>query len=364
MPTSPAPSAPRTLAEQLRGWSDDRLGALLEQRPDLAVPTPQDSTQLAARSASRPSVARALDALSVLELGVAEAAVHQAPCSVVDIASRVAASPESVAAAVERLCELALLWGTPEQLHPVSVLAEAMGSPRGPAVADVPGLLAGLSGPARALLEHLDERDADGRTESVTEPVRELLDRRLLVLRDDRRTTTVPWTVRVAMRDGRSTRRPLDDVPALATSERDPALVDRAAAGAAFEAVRRTELLLDQWGTHAPGVLRAGGLAVRDLKAAAALLDVTPSEAGLVVETAQAAGLLGPGSTDDVDPGWLPTETFDAWLGLPVAERWSGLVRAWLTNPRMTGLVGGRDDSDRPVNALAPDLERSWLVAA
>ena len=68
--------------------------------------------------------------------------------------------------------------------------------------------------------------------------------------------------------------RRVDQPPALATSERAQSLVDRAAAGAAFELVRRTELLLDRWGTHPPGALKAGGLGVRDLRAAAALLHV------------------------------------------------------------------------------------------
>ena len=58
-------------------------------------------------------------------------------------------------------------------------------------------------------------------------------------------------------------------MPDLATSQRDAALVDRSAAGAAFDVVRRVELLLDHWGVEPPSVLRSGGLAVRDLKAVA-----------------------------------------------------------------------------------------------
>ena len=50
--------APRTLADQFRGWSDEQLSALLDARPDLSVPAPQDSSQLAARVATRPSVMR------------------------------------------------------------------------------------------------------------------------------------------------------------------------------------------------------------------------------------------------------------------------------------------------------------------
>jgi len=167
MPTS----APRTLADQFRGWSDEQLSALLDARPDLSVPAPQDSSQLAARVATRPSVIRALDTLSVLDLAVLEAALHLAPVGVDGLARVVNAATASVDGAVERLLRLALLWGTPEELRPVTVLAEVLASPRGPEPVQVPGLLTGLLAGARALLDHLDERDADGRTESLTEPV-------------------------------------------------------------------------------------------------------------------------------------------------------------------------------------------------
>ena len=56
--------------------------------------------------------------------------------------------------------------------------------------------------------------------------------------------------------------------------------VDGAAAGAAFEAVRRLELLLDLWGAEPPSALRSGGLGVRDLKATAAALHVDEADRG------------------------------------------------------------------------------------
>ena len=180
-----------------------------------------------------------------------------------------------------------------------------------------------------------------------------------LLVRRDERAVALPWTVRLALElDAGVT---LDEPPALATSERDQALVDRAAAGAAFELVRRTELLLDRWGTEPPPALKAGGLGVRDLRAAATLLHVELGVAALVIETAHAAGLLAQGMSDDVDAAWLPTEVYDAWLVGSTAERWATLADAWRENPRLVSAVGGRI-GDKPVNALAPDLTRSWLV--
>jgi hypothetical protein len=154
----------------------------------------------------------------------------------------------------------------------------------------------------------------------------------------------------------------LDSAPPLATSAREQSLVDRASAGAAFELVRRTELLLDRWGTNPPAALRAGGLGVRDLRAAAELLHLDQAEAALVVETASAAGLLAQGMADDVDVAWLPTDGFDSWQVRPTAERWAVLAGAWLASPRVVSAIGRRI-ADKPVNALSPDLARAWLLA-
>ena len=81
-------SGPRTLADQLRGWSDEQLGALLDARPDLAAPAPHDSAQLAARVVVKASVLRALDLLDALELMVLQALVQGEDPHVVPAASR------------------------------------------------------------------------------------------------------------------------------------------------------------------------------------------------------------------------------------------------------------------------------------
>ncbi len=347
-------SAPRTLAEQFRTWSDDQLSALLEARPDLATPAPHDSSQLAARVVVKASVLRALDGLDALELIVLQAVVQGT-----DLAE-LAASPESVAGAVERLESRALVWGSP--LRPVLVVGDLLRLPPGPPTAEVPGLLETLPPPSRAILDHLHETGADGRW-SGGGPTADLAATGL-VARLDERHVTLPWSVRLALGVARGRR--IDLPPDLSTCERGQALVDRAAAGAAFELVRRTELLLDRWGTHPPPALKAGGLGVRDLRAAATLLHVEPEVAALVIETASAAGLLdqglSPSMGHDRDTGWLPTDTFDTWQLGSTSQRWTTLARAWLANPRLVSAVGGRV-ADKPVNALSPDLARSWLVA-
>ena len=174
----------------------------------------------------------------------------------------------------------------------------------------------------------------------------------------------IPWTVRLHLRDGRSTHDTVDVVPAFAEAERSAEAVERAAAGAAFEMVRRTEMLLEHWATRPPAGLRAGGLGVRDLKAAADFLHADGPTAALVVETAAAAGLLALGMNDELDTAWLPTDAYDAWAARSTAERWAVLARAWLDHPRLVSAIGSRGHdatSSGPVNALSAGLERSWL---
>ena len=275
----------RSLADQLRAWPDDRLAALLTARPDLTTPAPLNSAQLAARTASRSALLRALDGLDRLELVVLGAVIAAQNARAEDIVATVPADPTATHAALQRLVDLALVWESTLGLRAVS------------GVADLP-LTApdvSLSGPA-------------------------------------------------------------DGPPPLATSPRDPALVDRAAAGAAFEAVRRVELLLDGWSATPPTSLRTGGLPVRDLKAAAVRLHIDEPSAALLIEVAASAGLLGIGPDPDGNPAWLPAASYDAWIEQPPAERWTVLARAWLATARTPGLVGQRDAAGKGWNALVGDL--------
>ena len=352
--SAPAPgTAPRTLADQLRGWSDDALARLLRARPDLATPTPQDTSQLASRAGTRASVMRAVDQLTRLELTVLDAALALGGTASVDaLRAVVHAEPDAVDAALDRVRGLALLWGDDDGLRALSVLSEVVGTrtsglgasvtvltsgygpsrvaelaravgltPSGNRHDDVEAVAAELADPARvtallaevddqarAILEHLAAEGKDG-TVASTEPgaaggpADQLLARGLLVARD-RTHVSVPREVAICLRDGHTTIDRADLVPELATSSRDSALVDRAAAGAAFELVRHVELLLEHWGTTPPSALRTGGLGVRELKAAAELLHADERTAALHIEVAFAADLLAAGT--DADGGVVP----------------------------------------------------------
>ncbi|WP_205741097.1 helicase C-terminal domain-containing protein [Haloactinopolyspora alba] len=404
-------SAPRSLADDLRARADDELAALLRSRPDLLVPVPVDVAQLATRATTRASAQRAVDRLDRFTLQVVDALmVASAPATPSAVQALLGTASAPVAEAVARLREQALLWGPDDDLRLPRVVHEIIGPhPAGlgpPAeqallalspnrlVAVMRGLgltpggdhatnahtVAGrlADGPTvDALIETLpeDARSAlyalvpgpptgriDGAMREVTrDSARSAIDHLLatgLFVPVDDATVVLPREVALHLRGGVVHADVHTGAPVPSTTERAPDTVDRTAGAGAFDIVRKIELLLDTWATAPPPVLRTGGLGVRDLRRLPDLLDTDEAGAGLVAELAYAAGLLAPSNDVDDNDVWLPTADYDTWRRDEHAHRWASLTRTWLDTSRVAGLIGTRDDRDRPVAPLGAELDR------
>ncbi|MFF8369195.1 helicase-associated domain-containing protein [Streptomyces lydicus] len=405
---------PRTLAEELRTRTDSGLVGLLRTRPDLLNPVPGDVTQLATRAGTRASVVRAVERLDRFVLQTAEAlAVAPDPCPYGTLAALMAgdAGDEAVAAelprAVAALRAQALVWGPDDRLRLVRTARElltpsaAHPSPTGlgPTVAEAtagmsPGRLQEILAAAGLPTTHdpvsavaaltalfsdrtrmaalLDTAPAEsvtvldkllwgppygGVTDRPAPHLQWLLDRGLL-LPAGARNVVLPREAALHLRGGRAHHTPEPLPPALApVTERDPQLVDNAAASQAFTALATVEELLKEWDLGGPPVLRAGGLSVRDLKRTAAALDTTEQLAAFWLELAYAAGLIA--SDGEADERYAATPAAEEWLQLPDHQRWAVLAAAWLPATRTPGVVGTADAKGRALAALGPHLDRS-----
>lgn len=384
----------------LRSSSDERLGALLARRPDLASPSPGNLTSLAVRATGRASLERALASVDAVVLQVLEAAVVLDGATSASLQDAIAGRRDAeVARAVDDALTLALLYADhgpdgerTERLSPDAVLRVAPGladlldaHPAGLAVevsgpaartgpSDAPttgptiGLASALPGdddplgaPARAVLDALawgppvGLAPAPGTT--AGDAVALLVARGLLV-RGSGRHVLLPASVALELRGWR-THRAVATPPDLSNApSRRPETVAAESASAGERCVRLVARLLREWEHEPPGVLRSGGLAVRELRRAAQLLEVDEGEAAFVVELAFAAGLLA--QDDDEPAAFVPTADVDAWTALDLPARWVALASAWLVTARTPWLVGSRDERGTLIAALDPELSRPW----
>ncbi|MBV1851858.1 helicase-associated domain-containing protein [Catellatospora tritici] len=383
-------------ADHLRTLSDDALGALLRLRPDLITPVPTDVTVLAARAQTRVSVARTLDTLDRFTLEILDALrLTRDPdghttslASVVAMACAPTGGPEParVAEAVGRLQARALVYGPDDALRLIPTVDEVCspylaGLGRPAAELDtttesggaVTALVADpaklrrtlLSAPpnARAVLDRLAEGPPVGTSTNRSEPVAWLLEHHLLVATGDD-AVELPRELGLLLRRDAGPLGQLHPEPPEVTGPPRPVLnADRAGAGQAMSAVRHTEDLLEALHDEPAPVLRGGGLGVLPLRRLAKSAGIAEPLAALLLETAMAAGLLG-----ELELGsetvFLPAAGYDLWRGTPLAQRWAVLAGAWLAMPRQPGLAGGRDEKDRPLTALSPQLERAGMPAA
>jgi hypothetical protein len=133
-----------------------------------------------------------------------------------------------------------------------------------------------------------------------------------------------------------------DSVPALRAPDfselptQTPALVDKVAAGSAFEFVRRLDVLVEHLDHHPARLTRAGAFASRDLRALAQLLDTSSALAQAHLEIARAAGLVGLAAREPNEV-LIPTTEFDTWQSQPLADQWAVLAGVWLDHHPQSG---------------------------
>ena len=371
------PVRPRTLSEALRTLSAASLSRLLQERDDLADPPPRDLTELASRATMTSSVTRALSRLDAWRATVAEGlAALPDPAAIETLAGLLGQPLPEVVAAIADLRELALVWGDADRLHLVRPAREAFEpfpgglappSPRPLTDTQIDAALERCGPAGRTVLDRLlwtptgKVRNADRSVGNGVSPVDQLLAAELLRPLDAE-TVIIPREVAWRLRGGRLRPDPVTTAaPPLTGRARNPVLVDRAAAGAAFGLLDDLELLVESLDSTAARPLRTGGLAARDVAALARRLDAGTAQTTFVLECAYAARLVAFGPA-----GLAPTTAYDAWLAEPAPRRWRSVAEAWRTAPRFfarSAAPGGHalgPEADLPA---AADLRRALLTA-
>lgn len=337
------------LAEWLRSLPDDALASLLRRRPDLAVGAPGDFDALAARAASRGSVAAALDGCDAFTLAVAAGLAltttggpARSPLTkpgppaarLGELADPVVPGAR-VQRAYDQLVSLALATGaarTPRLLRTTATLVggRPLGLGRGATAcladtsprhraelnerlgADPTILLAHLDSdrlaslPADelAVLREVDSGGGLGALQGALGPLPRADDpspaRRLqargLLLAVAPDLVELPREVGLALRGAHPLGRLQPDPPTIlaAASAGLPSRGDvaEAAAAQAWEVVRLVEALLERLSAHPAAVLKTGALGQREHRALARALDLEEPAVSVLLEVAHAARLL------------------------------------------------------------------------
>jgi len=366
--------------EWLRAQEDDWLSELLRSRPDVARPTPPDVSTLAGRLGGQVSISRALDQLDAGVLQILEAMLLlPTPIAMEELTAQLVGFPtDSVAQSIDRLTRSGLVWGAPDALHLVHGARHLVSHPCGlgrplselTGIADAdpePLVLAlpDLSADERALVDRLAAGPPQGRlpeqwsdTEEPTGTIGRLLGRGILIRINDS-TVELPREIGVAVRGLARFGAPRTR-PAPAAGQIDSATLDKLTAGAVLGALQNVEDLLAALDLDHAGVLRSGGLGVREHRRLARAAHVDEPTAAVLLEICLAAELVGISGDGE---HWLPTRRFEVWLDQSMADRWTTLATAWLGAGRQAWLAGRRDGAGRTLAPLSPELIRHGAPA-
>ncbi len=353
----------RSFAEYLRSLSDEALLTLFALRPDLVSPVPPEISSLGIRASSAPSLARAVDSLNEWQFQILEAcAALTEPFSEKAV---IALTDTSAKFVIPRLVDLALIYGDSQGYWLPNSLREVLGNePAGLGPSSMAKLsmakLEEAPESSKKILERLTWGPPRGSVGDIRNPgpgIAWLLKENFLIPLDQR-TVVLPREVALHLRSGKVHKNPQPNPPQLTGSAIKEAVVDRAAVANIATVLRWCEEILNFWSEEAPSSLRAGGLGVRDLKAAAEHLGVDENCAAFIAEIVFLAGLV----VIDADDRILPTHTFDLWLTQDHETRWRTLASLWLITSRVSGLVGRADSKN--ISALGPELDRVNAASA
>ncbi len=380
VPVSTSPTA-TSYVGWLRAQDDEWLSELIRLRPDVARPSPSDLATLAGRLIGQVSISRALDQLDAGVLQVIEALlVLPNPVAAKQLRSSFTGpSSSDLSRSIEQLFRLGLVWGTDDALHVLEGVRPLISYPCGlgrpwleltgrpePDAGFFAAALAGLTTSERALAARLSEGPPLGTLPGGWDPNEEppgtinRLVQRSILFRINESTVELPREFGLALR-GDAPFGAVRPRPVPAAGRIEPAALTKLTVGAVLGVLQHVEDLLTALDLDHAGVLRSGGIGVRDHRRLAKAAHVDEPTAALLLELALAAELIG--ITGDGEH-WLPTRMFDAWLTQPLADRWATLARAWLSTNRQPGLAGRRDGAGRALAPLSPELTRHGAPGA
>ena len=365
-----ASPAPRSVADAIRAMDEPALVSLLQARPDLAQPRPATLTELIERATSATSSQLAIERLDSWHRRVAEGlAASHGPTSARALAAWLEADKGAVSAAIDRLREQALAWGSGATVQLTRPAAAAFGphpgglAAPGPAPLDQATIAAALdqADPAEhRLLETLVWQGA-GKLRGARRPLTlanaetaaERLVARRLLRPIDEDGVVLAREVALVLRQGRLFRDPVQQSPpgfAAASADKVQA---NAALGSATELVEAVTAVVEALIDSPARVLSSGGIGRREQRQLAA---VAPGQPGpLLLGLARTAGLIAPQGLH-----WLASTGFDTWAHSDGWSQWRALVRAWL---RLDQWPSTDSDPTLPTGQrFTPTLRQSFLA--
>ncbi len=173
----------------------------------------------------------------------------------------------------------------------------------------------------------------------------------------------LPYEVGVALRDSGAPH-PYDPAPPAVPGARPlPAQTAGEAQAVAAASASRVELLLRATAAQPLAVRKAGGIAVRDTRRLAKLIDAPEAQTRLWLDLTANAGLIAP-HRDPAPPTrgrkpappqparMLPTDRYDRWLAGTPAERLVPLIATWAVTPEIFSHWPQQDET--PVALVSP----------